>query len=216
MLKVGVLASGGGTDLQSIIDASEKKRINAEVALVLSDNKEGFALKRAEKKGITARYIPPSDNSEKEIHKELLTHKIGAVVGAGYMTILSSRFVKKWYGRLINIHPSLLPSFKGTDGQGDALRYGVKIAGCTTHFIDEKMDHGPIILQAAVPVQPNDTRDTLAQRILEVEHQILPRTIDLFAQQRLLLNGRRVTILPGDSWKEKYGTLPGVLYCEGY
>jgi phosphoribosylglycinamide formyltransferase-1 len=148
--------------------------------------------------------------------KELLNHNIEVVVGAGYMTILSPWFIKRWYGKLINIHPSLLPSFKGTDGQGDALKYGVKIAGCTTHFMDEKMDHGPIILQAAVPVQANDTRDTLAQRILDVEHQILPRTVDLFSQQRLIITGRRVTILPGDSWKDKYGALPKVLYCEGY
>ena len=132
------------------------------------------------------------------------------------MRIITPCFVKKWYGRLINIHPALLPSFKGTNGQGDALNYGVKISGCTTHFMDDQMDHGPIILQAAVKVLPDDTRDKLAKRILEVEHQILPRTVQLFAQNRLKIKGRKVKIKKGDSWKKKYKTIPNVLYPEGY
>ena len=132
------------------------------------------------------------------------------------MRVLSSLFVKKWYGKLINIHPAILPSFKGTNGQGDALEYGVKISGCTTHFMDAEMDHGPIILQAAVKVLPGDDRDKLAARILEVEHQILPRTIQLFAEKRLKIEGRKVIILPGDSWTEKYDIISDVLYSEGY
>ena len=132
------------------------------------------------------------------------------------MRILNSYFVKKWYGKLINIHPALLPSFKGINGQRDAFNYGVKISGCTTHFMDEKMDHGPIILQAAVKVMPDEDRDKLAHRILMVEHQILPRTVDLFAQGRLKIDGRKVTIKKGDSWKDKYETFPNVLYSEGY
>ncbi len=217
-LKVGVLASGSGTDLQSIIDASEKNMIDAEVAVVVSDNKDAFALKRAEKHGIPAFFISSKKNSdyEKEMNKILENHNVGLVVGAGYMMILSSSFVKKWYGKLINIHPALLPSFKGTNAQGDAFEYGVKISGCTTHFMDEHMDHGPIILQAAVMVLQGDNRDKLAARILEVEHQILPRTVHLFAQGRLKIDGRKVKILPGDSWKEKYETIPDVLYPEMY
>ena len=219
-LRVGVLASGSGTDLQSIIDASEKGMINAEVVCVISDNKDAFALKRAEKHKIKSYFIDPKckdkEDYDKEIDRTLIENKVGLVVGAGYMRILSSCFVKKWFGRLINIHPAILPSFKGTNGQGDALGYGVKIAGCTTHFMDEEMDHGPIILQAAVKVMLGDDRDKLAHRILEVEHQILPRTIDLFEKGKLKIEGRKVKIKKGDSWKNKYKTFPDVLYSEGY
>ena len=219
-LRVGVLASGGGTDLQSIIDASKKDKIDAEVIVMISENKEAFALKRAERNNIRAIFLNPKGKDEedfdKEIDKKLVENNIELVVGAGYMRMLSSCFVKKWYGRLINIHPALLPSFKGINGQRDAFNYGVKISGCTTHFMDEKMDHGPIILQAAVKLMPDDDRDKLAHRILMVEHQILPRTIDLFAQGRLKIDGRKVTIKKGDSWKDKYETFPNVLYSEGY
>jgi len=219
-LKVGVLASGGGTDLQSIIDASENGLINAEVIAVISDNKDAFALKRAKKHKIKAIFIETkrkkSNIIDNEIDKILRENKIELVVGAGYMRMLTSDFVKKWYGKIINIHPALLPSFKGTNGQGDALDYGVKISGCTTHFMDEKMDNGPIILQAAVKVMPDDDRGKLANRILEVEHQILPRSIQLFAQGRLKIIGRKVKIKKGDSWKDKYKTFPDVLYPEGY
>ena len=219
-LKVGVLASGGGTDLQSIIDTSEKKMIDAEVAVVISDNKDAFALKRAGKHSIPWFFVNAkgrkNEEHEKEIDFILKEHKIDLLVGAGYMRILTSYFIKKWYGKLINIHPALLPSFKGYNGQKDAFEYGVKISGCTTHFMDEHMDHGPIILQAAVKVLPDDDRDILAARILKVEHQILPRSVDLFTQGRLKIKGRKVEILPGDSWKDKYEIFPDVLYSEGY
>jgi len=148
--------------------------------------------------------------------KILVNSKVDLVVGAGFMRMLSSCFVKKWYGKLINIHPALLPSFKGVNGQGDALDYGARITGCTTHFMDEKMDHGPIILQAAVKVMQNYDRDALAHRILEVEHQILPRTIDLFEKGRLKIVGRKVVIKKGDSWKDKYEAIADTLYSEGY
>ena len=219
-LRVGVLASGTGTDLQSIISASEKGIINAEVVSVISDRKDAFALKRAGKHGIKSIFVDPQgknrEKHEKEIDKILIDNDVDLVVGAGYMRILSPSFIKKWYGRLINIHPALLPAFKGTNGQGDALEYGVKISGCTTHFMDDKMDHGPIILQAAVRVLNDDDRDTLAKRILEVEHQILPRTIQLFAEKRLKIEGRKVKVLPGDSWIEKYELIEDVLYPESY
>jgi phosphoribosylglycinamide formyltransferase-1 len=219
-LRLGVLASGSGTDLQSIIDASEKGMIDAEVVVVISDNKDAFALKRAEKHKINAFFVDSKgkekENFDKELDKILEKNNVELVVGAGYMKILSSCFVRKWFGKLINIHPTLLPSFKGVNGQGDALEYGVKITGCTTHFMDEKMDHGPIILQAAVKVMPKDDRDELAKRILDAEHQILPRAIQLFSQKRLKIEGRSVKILPGDSWLKKYDTIPDVLYSEGY
>jgi len=219
-LRVGVLASGGGTDLQSIIDASEKEMIDAEVACVVSDNKDAYCLKRAEKHNIKKYFLDPKgqekEDYDKEIDKIFIKHNVELVVGAGFMRILSPCFVKRWYTKLINIHPALLPSFKGTNGQGDALDYGVKIAGCTTHFMDNKMDNGPIILQAAIKVLEDDDRDSLAKRILEVEHQILPRTIQLFAEGRLKIKGRRVKIKKGESWKDKYDIIPDVLYSEGY
>jgi len=219
-LRVGVLASGGGTDLQSIIDASEKGIIDAEVVVVVSDDSDAFALKRAEKHHISSHFVNPNGKSEEEHEREidniLKESKVELVVAAGYMKILSPSFVKKWYGKLINIHPALLPSFKGANGQGDAFEYGVKISGCTTHFMDEHTDHGPIILQAAVKVHPDDNRDALAARILEIEHQILPRTVQLFAEKRLKIEGRKVKILPGESWKGKLPTIPDVLYPEEY
>jgi phosphoribosylglycinamide formyltransferase-1 len=219
-LRVGVLASGGGTDLQSIIDASEKGMIDVSIVVVISDNKDAFCLKRAEKHKIPGIFVNPENKKKEELDSEidkiLVKHDVGLVTGAGYMRVLTSGLVKKWYGKLINIHPSLLPSFKGTNGQGDALDYGVKISGCTTHFMDEHMDHGPIILQAAVIVLPEDDRDKLAHRILEVEHQILPRTVDLFAKDCLKIEGRKVVIKKDDSWKTKYKIIPDVLYPEGY
>lgn len=220
MISIGVLASGSGTDLQSIIDASENNMIDAKVSVVMSDNKNAFALKRAKKHGITAEFIDPKglnrEEYDTEVDRILSHHQVSLVVGAGYMRLLSDDFVNKWFGKLINIHPALLPSFKGVQAQKDALDYGVKIAGCTTHFVDTEMDHGPIILQAAVMVKESDTEEELKKRILEVEHQILPRTIQLFAENRLQITGRRVHIQPGESWKERYELLPFVLYPDGY
>jgi phosphoribosylglycinamide formyltransferase-1 len=219
-LSVGVLASGSGTDLQSIIDASEQNMIDASVVVVISDKRDAGALIRAKNHGIPGFFVDPKGKDrathEEEMNEILRSHHVELVVGAGYMRLLSPSFVKKWYHKLINIHPALCPSFKGTNGQGDALNYGVKISGCTTHFMDTEMDHGPIILQAAVQVHRDDDRDALASRILAVEHQILPRTVQLFAQKRLLVEGRKVIILPGDSWKKKHKVLPDVLYSEGY
>lgn len=218
--RVGVLASGSGTDLQSIIDASITQKINAKVVVVISDNKHAYALQRAKKHQIPSFFVDPKDKSREEIDddiNQLLTeHHVDLTVGAGYMRILSNSFIDNWYGKLINIHPALLPSFKGVKAQQDALDYGVKISGCTTHFMDKEMDHGPIILQAAVIIKETDTKETLAKRILEVEHQILPRSVQLFAEKRLQIKGRRVHILPGENWKEKYPIIPNVLYPEGY
>ncbi len=215
MIRIGVLASGHGTDLQSLIDASREKKINGEIVVVVSDNENAYALQRAQEQEIPT-IAGSGSRRDKRIDQALVDYDVDLAVGAGYMRIIPQWFVKKWYGKLINIHPALLPSFKGTDGQGDALRYGVKITGCTTHFMDEKPDHGPIILQAALAISPGDNREVLANRILEVEHQILPRTVDLFSQKRLVIQGRQVLILPGDSWKDKYPTVPNVLYSEGY
>jgi phosphoribosylglycinamide formyltransferase-1 len=219
-LRVGVLASGRGTDLQSIIDASEKNMIDAEVVVVVSDQKDAYALDRAHNHKIKDVFIDPSNKSRKahetEIDTVFISHNVELIVKAGYMRLLTPFFVNKWFGKLMNIHPALLPSFKGVNGQGDALDYGVKISGCTTHFTDEEMDHGPIILQAAVQVVNDDTQESLAARILAVEHQILPRTIQLFAEDRLTIKGRIVSIKSGESWLDKYPKIDNVLYCDGY
>jgi phosphoribosylglycinamide formyltransferase-1 len=219
-LRVAVLASGKGTDLQSIIDAAEKKMIDAAVVVVVSDKKDAYALQRAQVHRIPGFFVDPRgktrEDHEQAITKILMEYKTELIVEAGYMRLLTPSFVQEWYGKLINIHPALLPSFKGVDGQGDALAYGVRITGCTTHFTDEDMDHGPIILQAAVKVKQQDTRDMLAARILAVEHQILPRTIQLFAEGRLSIHGRCVHIAPGDSWLNTYPRLDDVFYGEGY
>ena len=217
MLTLGVLASGRGTNLQAIIDASKSKLINAKVDVVISDNENAYAIERAKKNGIDAFYIDARDRKrhEEKIDEVMRSYGVDLIVGAGYMRILSPWFIQRWRNRIINIHPALLPSFKGMDAQRQAIEYGVKIAGCTTHFMDEKPDHGPIILQAAVKVMNDDDRDKLAARILKVEHQILPRSIDLFEKGRLIIEGRRVRILPGDTWIGK-NSYPDVLYSEGY
>jgi phosphoribosylglycinamide formyltransferase-1 len=216
-LRVGVLASGRGTDLQSIIDSSEEGKINAEVVLVCSNRANAQCLERAKKHKSSAYFINPANPAyEKEIDKLMLKHKVGLIVGAGWMRIISPWFIQRWWGKLINIHPALLPSFKGIRAQRDALERGVKISGCTTHFMSEEVDQGPIILQAAVLVKEGASEEVLAKRILEVEHQILPRTVDLFQKHKLRLIGKKVKILPDKSWKELYPTFSRVLYSEGY
>jgi phosphoribosylglycinamide formyltransferase-1 len=219
-IRIGVLASGRGTDLQSIIYASIKKKIDADVVVVITDNEDAYALERAKKHGILSYFIDPEGKTCEEFDDDIdmiaNEHRCDLLVGAGFMRILTKEFVKKWFGKLINIHPSLLPSFKGVHGQGDALAYGVKIAGCTTHFMDDKMDHGPIILQAAVQVLEDDTEKTLSDRILTVEHQVLPRTIQLFAENRLRIKGRQVHISPGKSWRKTEKLIPDVLYPQSF
>ena len=138
------------------------------------------------------------------------------MVLAGYMRILTPLLIRRFPGRIINIHPALLPSFRGAHGQQQALDAGVKVAGCTTHFVDEEVDHGPIILQAAVPIRPDDTEASLSSRILNVEHQLLPRTVHLLEQEKVHLDGRRVRIDADSSWKTVLPRLPDVLYGDGY
>lgn len=219
-IRIGVLASGSGTDLQSIIDAIDDELLDGTLVIVLSDNKDAYALKRAEKHNIETMFLDPKKKNRKTYDKEITEimqeYQVDLIIGAGYMRLFSKEFVDYWFGRLINIHPALLPSFKGIHGQSDALDYGVKITGCTTHFIDDQIDHGPIILQAAVKVKETDTVDSLKERILKVEHQTLPRTIQLFAENRLHIKGRRVQIDPGSSWKQKIDILPDVLYPDAF
>jgi phosphoribosylglycinamide formyltransferase-1 len=200
MLKVGVLCSGRGSNLQAIIDASKEGKIKAKVVVVISDNEKALALERARRDNIPAIYINPSAFSSKEeyeaaIIKELRSKGVELVALAGFMRVLSPYFVKAYQNRIMNIHPSLLPAFPGLEAQKQAFDYGVKVAGATVHFVDFGIDTGPIIIQAAVPVKEDDTPESLAERILKEEHRIYPKAIDLFAQNKLKIEGRKVKIL---------------------
>jgi len=200
VLNIAVFASGRGTNFQSIIDAVKNGEIAAEIKVLISDNQDAGALKRAEREDVENIHIDPahfenSEEYEKEIIKILEAAGVELVVLAGYMRILSPYFVKKYKNKVINIHPSLLPAFKGLDAQKQAVEYGVKYSGCTVHFVDQGMDTGPIIKQAVVAVEADDSAEDLAARILKEEHRIYPETIKLIAEKRVQVNGRKVRIL---------------------
>lgn len=200
MLKIGVLVSGRGSNLQAIIDAIEAKKIKAEIAVVISNVPGVMALDRAKKHGIKAIVIDSREHSdkssyEKQAIKALEDNNVGLVCLAGYMKLLSSELVHHFRGHIMNIHPALLPAFPGLHVQKKALEHGVKFSGCTVHFVDEGCDTGPIILQAVVPVLDSDTEETLSARILEQEHNIYPEAIRLFSEGKLKVEGRRVRIV---------------------
>lgn len=197
--KIGVVVSGRGSNLQSIIDHIAKGKLNVEIAVVVSDHKEAFALERAAKAGIPTAVVERKgckDKAEFEDKIDAALREAGAeaVVLAGFMRILTGHFISRWEHKIINIHPALLPSFKGLDAQGQAVDYGVKVAGCTVHFVDEGTDTGPIILQKVVPVLDDDTEETLAARILVEEHKALPEAIQLWADGKLTIKGRKVYV----------------------
>jgi len=199
MINIGVLVSGRGTNLQSIIDAIREGKIEGRISIVISDNRKAFALKRAEKSNIETRYIDfksfkNREDYDKKIVEYLKEKNVDLVVLAGYMRILSPYFIKMYKNRIMNIHPALLPSFPGLHAQRQAVEYGVKVSGCTVHFVDEGVDSGPIILQKAVEVEDSDTEESLAERILKEEHQIYPRAIQLFSEGKLVIKGRKVYI----------------------
>jgi phosphoribosylglycinamide formyltransferase-1 len=199
-LRLGVLASGRGSNLQSIMDAAAAGKIKAEVAAVISDNKDAFALERARKAGIPALHVNPKDFGSKDEYERavlmlLKEHGVQLVCLAGYMRIVGRVILDAFPNMVINIHPALLPAFPGLHGQQQAWDYGVKYSGCTVHFVDEEMDTGSIIIQAVVPVYDDDTADTLAARILEQEHKIYPEAIGLLAEGRLKLSGRKVFVV---------------------
>lgn len=198
-INLGILASGRGSNLQSIMDAVKAGKLNARVAVVVSDRKEAQALERAKQWGVTSVHLSPKDYSTRELYdsavvKILQEYAVDLVVLAGYMRIITSALIAPYRNRVVNIHPSLLPSFPGLHSQRQALEHGVKMTGATVHFVDEQVDHGPIIVQAAVPVLDTDTEETLSARILEQEHQIYPLAIQWFAEGRLKIMGRRVII----------------------
>ncbi len=199
VLRLGVLVSGRGTNLQSIIDHIEAGKIPARIEVVISDKREAYALERAKKHGIEALFIDPKaypsrEEFERAVGDELEKRGVELICLAGFMRILSPYFVNRFKNRIINIHPALLPSFPGLHGQGQAVNHAVKISGCTVHFVDEGVDSGPIIIQAAVPVFDDDDEDTLAARILKCEHKIYPTAIKLIAEGRVKVEGRKVCI----------------------
>jgi phosphoribosylglycinamide formyltransferase 1 len=205
-LRVAVLASGRGSNLQAIIDAIEAGQIQAKIVAVISNKQEAVALQRARKHGLPDLFVDPKPFAGRPDSREaydqvlldlLKKYDVELVLLAGYMKIVTGVLVNAYANRMMNIHPSLLPSFPGLDVQKKALEWGCKLAGCTVHFVTEGVDEGPIILQAAVPTLDTDSPDVLAARILEQEHKIYPRAVQLFAENRLRVDGRRVFIEEG-------------------
>lgn len=203
MKKIAVFVSGGGSNLQSIIDSVESGSLSLEIAVVISNKDDAYGLTRARNHGIPTRIVRHGDFDGREAFESRLIsildgYKVDLVALAGFMRVLTPTFVRHYRHRIINIHPAILPSFPGTHGQQQAFDYGVRFSGCTTHFIDEGTDTGPIILQAVVPVLPDDTVDSMAARILREEHRIYPESLRLWAAGRLQIEGRKVRILPDD------------------
>lgn len=202
-LRVAVLASGRGSNLQALIDAIEAGQVQARIVAVISNKKEAVALERARKHGIKDLFVDPKpfagrpDSREaydRSLLEVLQQHETELVLLAGYMKIVTTVLVNAYANRMMNIHPSLLPAFPGLEVQKKAIDWGCKLAGCTVHFVTEGVDEGPIIIQAAVPILDADTPETLAARILVQEHKIYPRAVQLFAEGRLRVDGRRVFI----------------------
>ncbi len=192
-----VFASGNGSNLQAMIDAIKKKKIKANLAVVVSDNPNAFALKRARRAGIPTLVVEPKNFPDREsFDKEVAAHlrraKIDFIVLAGFMRILSGYFIREYPHKILNIHPALLPAFRGAHAIKDAFEYGVKITGVTVHFVDEKVDHGPIVLQQEVRVSPSDTLKTLEKKIHKAEHRLYPQAVSLFVGGKLKIRGRKV------------------------
>lgn len=202
-LRVAVLASGRGSNLQAIIDAIEAGQVQAQIVAVISNKKDAVALDRARKHGIKDLFVDPKPFAGRPDSREaydralleiLQQHDVELVLLAGYMKIVTAVLVNTYANSMMNIHPSLLPSFPGLDVQKKAIDWGCKLAGCTVHFVTEGVDEGPIIIQAAVPILDDDTPETLAARILVQEHKIYLRAVQLFAEGRLRVDGRQVLI----------------------
>lgn len=197
-MNIAVFVSGSGTNLQAIIDAISRGEIKAKIALVVSDNKDAYALVRAKKANIetfvlSAKGFKTREDYDKEIIKELEKRSVRLVVLAGFMRLLSPYFVRQYKNKIMNIHPALLPSFKGTHGIKDAFEYGMEMTGVTVHFVDEELDHGPIILQEAVSIDGDDTLETLEEKIHKVEHGLYPKAIRLFVEGKLKIERRKVS-----------------------
>lgn len=200
-VNIAVFVSGNGSNLQALIDAEKSGALGAgRLALVVSDNAGAFALERAKKAGVKTFVLEKTgfktrEEYDKAVASELDKNGIEAIVLAGFLRILSTGFIKKYKERILNVHPALLPSFKGLHGIKDAFDYGVKITGVTVHFVDDELDGGAVILQGAVSVDPKDTPETLEAKIHKVEHELYPRAVRLFVDGKLRIEGRKVRIL---------------------
>ncbi len=199
MLNIAVFASGRGTNFGAIIRAVKKGKIKANLALLISDNPKAGAIARAKRAGIKVALVKREDftskaDFENKIIEHLEENKIDLIVLAGFMRLLSPELVSKYSGRILNIHPALLPSFKGTEAIKDAFDYGVKVTGVTVHFVDEKMDHGPVILQKEVKIEENDTLESLEKKVHKIEHRLYPEAVRLYVEGKLKLEGRKVKI----------------------
>ncbi len=196
---IAVLVSGSGTNLQAIIDQIEAKRLDAKIEVVLSNRADAYGLVCAKNHGLATEVLDHKQFPSREAYDQAVVDILRArgvelVVLAGFMRLLSPVFVKAYSNRIMNIHPALLPSFPGLHVQKKAVEHGVRFSGCTVHFVNEECDEGPIIIQAVVPVFPDDTGETLAARILKQEHRIYPQAIQLYAEGRLRVEGRRVRV----------------------
>lgn len=199
-MNIAIFASGRGTNFEAIIKAIKKKRIRAQVALLVCDNPEAGAIKIAQRERIKVALIKRQEfTREKDFGKRIIRHlkenNIGLIVMAGFMRMLGAELVHRYKNKILNIHPALLPSFKGAQGLKDAFRYGVKVTGVTVHFADEKMDHGPIILQEPVVINEDDTLETLEAKIHRIEHKLYPEAIKLFIEGKLKIKERKVKIM---------------------
>ena len=199
---IGVLLSGGGTNLQAILDAIRQERLDAAVRTVVSNRKDAYGLVRARAHGVPAAVIDHRDFPSREDYDRALAARlerdgVELVVLAGFMRLLSPVFLRSFPNRVMNIHPALSPSFAGLHGQRQALEYGVRFTGCTVHFVTEGCDEGPVIIQAVAPVLPDDTEETLSRRIRVQEHRIYPRAIQLYCEGRLTVEGRKVRVAGG-------------------
>ena len=203
-MNFAVFASGNGSNLQAIIQAVQKGEIKASLSLVFSNNPKAFALERAGRAGIKTLVLNPDEYMNRQSYdREIIVHlkeeNIDFIVLAGYMLLLSPFFIKKYHHKILNIHPSLLPAFKGMHAIKDAFLYGAKATGVTIHFVDEKLDHGPIIMQEALRIKETDTLEILEQKIHSVEHRLYPKAIDLLVQGKLKVEGRKVVVVEDNS-----------------
>ncbi len=203
MKRIAVLASGYGSNFQAIIDRVRDGAIPARIICLITDNPGAYSIERAVDAGIEVRTIDfrsfdTRTDYDRELEKAMDETEADLFVLAGYMRLLNDKTAAKFAGKMINIHPSLLPSFTGLHAQRQAIEYGVKVAGCTVHFVDEGMDSGPIILQRVVAVEETDDENSLAKKIMEHEHQALPYAVQLFCEDRLSIYGRHVHIRPKD------------------
>ncbi|MGY5860082.1 MAG: phosphoribosylglycinamide formyltransferase [Candidatus Thorarchaeota archaeon] len=199
MRRIGVLVSGRGSNLQALLDAESRGELRGQIVVVISNKNKALAMERARKVGIqtivvTKSEFPDREKFDEQIAEVLRCYNVDLIVLAGYMRMFTEKFIDEFEGKIINVHPSLLPSFKGVKAQWQAIDFGAKVSGCSTHFVTFEMDAGPIILQKAVPVLPNDTGETLSARILPEEHRLLVKSVQLFCEEKLRIKGNHVEI----------------------